>query len=154
MPQPTATSPFQIAAATMEAVIAAEFTDQTYFFAADELHESLGSDGRIKVGVAPDRDTPRAGDMLLQETWFHVQWFGRWDPQIDPTQKVDPTPITVIAERLRRALRVASASIDDQVWYFNVVNVEYPRDPTGNKTRFVMTCQCYGTNSALVETTA
>jgi hypothetical protein len=146
-------SPFEIAYAAVKAAIDAEFADDDIHVFPDELHESLGAT-EINVGIAPVRDAPMTNGRVVQETFLHVQWFDLWDPQIDPTQTVDPTPITRKAERLRIALGPLSVGLGDQVWYFNVDNTDYPRDPTGNKTRFIMGIRAAGRNAALVETVA
>lgn len=151
MPHPDAVSPFEIAYEAINQAIANEFAGDDIHVFPDELHESLGST-EVNVGIAPLRDTPMASGKVVQETFLHVQWFDLWDEEIDPTQTVDPRPITRKAERLRIALRTLSVGLGDKVWYFNVDSTDYPRDPTGNKTRFVMTIRAAGNNSALVET--
>lgn len=155
MPQPNATSPFEIAYALAETAILTEFTDITQkVVEPDEIHESLGFDGFVHIGVAPTRDTPQTNAMIVQETWFTIQWFGPYDKAVNPMQSVDARPITVMAERLRRAIKTVSVPRDDQVWFLNWAGAEYPRDPTGNKTRFVATLRAVGNNAALIETTA
>ena len=38
------------------------------------------------------------------------------------------------------------------LWYMTVTSVDYPKDPTGNKSRFEATVRAYGQNTALTET--
>lgn len=144
-------SPFEIAYASIKAAIDNEFPGEGVAVIADELHESLGAT-EINVGIAPLNDAPMNGGRPVQETWIHVQWFDLWDPQINPTQIVDPIPITRKAERLRLALRSLSTGLGNKVWYFNIEDTQYPRDPTGNKTRFVMRIRAYGNNASISET--
>ena len=119
----------------------------------DELHESLGYT-RVSIGIAPQRDTPQPSAKVVQDTVVTVQWFDLWEQMIDPAQQVNPIPITKKAERLRLAINaISSAEFNDQVWYLLVENIEYPRDPTGNKTRFVATIRAIGRNSSLAPET-
>lgn len=152
MPYPDAVSPFEVAYAILKQVIEAEFVTEGYTVVPDELHESLGSE-RVEIGIAPEREIPTPGSQVVNEVWMRVQWFDLWDAQINPAQQVNPIPITQKAERTRRAIRdIANAQYGGQVWYLSVEGIEYPRDPTGNKTRFVMLVRARGNNSALVET--
>jgi hypothetical protein len=66
---------------------------------------------------------------------------------------VNPFPITDMADRLRRAVESAAASVTGtpEVWYFKVDATEYPDDPTGNKTRFEMTVTAFGDNTGLTQ---
>lgn len=132
----------------------AEFAAEGFVMIRDRLHPALGRDS-VAVGVSPEEDSPNVRNMLVQETVCTVQFFGYWDDSVDPGTVVDPATVTSYAERFRAALKRTSA-IDPntrQAWYFNVERVQYPDDPTGNKTRFVATVRAYGENAALVETT-
>lgn len=148
-----ADSPFEAVATAVIAVFEATFASEQFQMIPDELHESLGRD-RVSVGIAPTEDTRLNGNSLVQETWVEVKFYDLWTQEISPETVVNPYKIAAYAERLRHALGVASASDPGtgQVWYFDVVKTSYPRDPTGNKSRFVMTIRAFGNNSNLVET--
>jgi hypothetical protein len=66
----------------------------------------------------------------------------------------DPRKITALAERFKEALKRANTAHmgTDRLWFFDIDTVEYPADPTGNRTRFVATIRAQGTNANLVET--
>jgi len=117
----------------------------------DELHESLGTE-RIEVGVAPVREQPMPGNRAAAHTLVTIQFFDLWDKAVDPTQMVDPRRITGFHARLKEALRTASIATSDSYWFFQWEGTEYPRDPTGNKTRFVMTVRAWSQNATLHET--
>jgi len=146
------TSPYELAAAAIKQIIDTEFADLGVDTLHDQVHESLGHD-RIVVGIAPNYDAPQARDENVQETWLDVRFWNLYNLQIDPEQIVDPRIITNYAERLKRAVKAANITINGQVWYFSVRRTTYPDDPTGNKSRFVMTFRAFGNNAALVETT-
>ena len=147
-----AASPYQNVAEALELVINAEFTPEGIIAQHDNLHGALGQT-RPWVGIAPSYEQPNGRNMLALEIWLEVKYYDLWKQEIDPQASVDPRVISAKAERLRRACQNANATFgDNQVWYFDVMRVEYPNDPTGNKSRFVATIKAWGANSALVET--
>jgi hypothetical protein len=148
------TSAYEIAADALKLMIDAEFAPEGIVTQHDNLHESLGFQGPV-AGISPARDLVNRNN-LIQETSLEVKLYNTWVKLVDPTQAVDPRIITNYAERFRRGLQsivVPSTGID-VMWYFNLVQIEYPNDPTGNKSRFVATVRAWGNNSALVETAA
>lgn len=149
-----ADSPFEAAAEAVIATFNAEFSAEQFVMIPDDLHESLGRT-RVDVGISPDEDIVVAANNVVQQTMLEVKFYDLWTQEISPDTQVNPYKIAGYAERFRRALRQTKATDPgtDQVWYFDVTRTRYPRDPTGNKTRFVMTIRAYGRNSALVETT-
>ena len=81
-----------------------------------------------------------------------VQFYGGWQPKIDPNQIVDPTPTETFAERFKRALYHQDPN-QSSVWFFNLVDVAYPPDPTGNITRWEARVTAYGQNSSSLSVT-
>lgn len=148
-------SAFVQAATILKGVIDTEFQPEGYVAVLDELHESLGRK-RTAIGISPVEDVLQPGNDIVQETVIEVKFYLRWKQEISPDTQIDPTTITEYAERFRLALGRASRNIPgtSQLWYFDVRRVSYPRDPTGNKTRFVATVRCKGNNIALYETIA
>lgn len=153
MPESTA-SPYKTVATALQAVIAAEFEPEGFTAIRDNLHESLGR-SRTAIGIAPSEDRVRENNAVVQETYVEVRFYDLWTQEISPDTVVDPALITGYAERFRSALRRAKAMDPGtgEVWYFDVVRITYPNDPTGNKSRFHATIRAYGNNSGLVETT-
>lgn len=149
-----ADSPFETVALGVIDIFNAEFAAEGFQMVADDLHESMGR-RRVDVAIAPSEDVRMSGNALVQETWVEVKFYDLWSEKIDPATVVNPFKITAYAERFRRALqRSATDPATGMVWYFDVMRIQYPRDPTGNKSRFVATIRAYGNNSALVETTS
>jgi len=146
-------SPYEAVATALKTVIDTEFAAEGITAIHDNIHESLG-DERVTVGIAPTRDAPSDGNMVQLECWIEVKFYDLWDKKISPQQTVNPFKITKYAERLRKAVRGARATFPGttNAWFFDVMGVEYPNDPTGNKTRFVVTLRSFSQNSGLVET--
>ncbi len=146
-------SPYTIAANGLAAIITAEFAPEAVVPIHDEIHESLGDTGRV-VGIAPDErgEEPGARNRVAQETWLKVKWFDKWEKDVDPTVVKDPRIMAEFAHRLQMAVAAASLTYSGDFWYFNWEGTEYPRDPIGNKTRFIMRVRAFGNNASLLET--
>lgn len=122
----------------------------------DALHESLGHElleGKALIGVYPAMATERANNGMVQETTIYVQIFGQYNLRIDPTQVASPTLAEERTERVRRAVEAAEPTTGQHLWYFTVQRAEYPKDPTGNITRSILTVVAHSDNSGVVETT-
>lgn len=146
-------SPFQIAAEGIIAAFNDEFSAEGFVMIPDKLHESRGR-RRVDVGVSPLRDTLMPNNSVVQNTIIFVQFYDIWDEKISPDTQVNPYTITGYAERFRECVQRSQVQYEgsSQVWYFDVQSIEYPDDPTSNKTRFEATVCAYGNNSGLVET--
>jgi hypothetical protein len=142
--------PYTLVANALEAIITNTFGIVPVH---DKIHVSLGFQAPV-VGIAPLREDPTPSDRVVQETYVEIRYFDRWNKDINPYQTVDPRLITAKAEQLRAAINTYEFSGSGTVWFFHVEGTDYPDDPTGNKTRFVMTIKAWGNNAALVETTA
>ena len=147
----TVTDPYTVLADAIEDVVMAEFDDEAFLvFKHDALHESLGTDGKTYVGVSPEDE--QTFNIELQIA-VRLQFYMPYIADVDPFQEVDPRIITNKAERLRQALGRARIVATGDVWYFDVDRTTYPKDATGNKSRFEMSIVGRGNNSGLVETT-
>lgn len=137
---------------SIKASIAAEFAAEGITVLDDKLHEAMGTERSI-AAVYPEGERPHssgiAGTFIIS-----AQVYNRWDPQIDPAQIVDPGIIEGWAWRLQRRMLNDSNVNSSNVSYYVVSEVLYPDDPTGNKTRFVLTAVGYGHNPSQAETTA
>lgn len=145
-------SPYTQAADALAAIIEAEFAPERFKVIHDNMHPAVGQDG-TRIGIAPDAEEARAGNMYQNDIAITVKFYKRWDPDVDYDKKVDPRPITELAHRFRDALRRASTASTGDVWYWNLLRIRYPNDPVGNKTRFEADIVAYGNNNALIETT-
>lgn len=148
----TVTSPYEAVANQLAGIIDAEFAAEGLVTEHDCLHDSIGWEG-ARICVYPEMETPMPGRMIQEDVTVYVKYLGQYDKQINPEQSVDPRPTTVIAERLRRAINAAADARTANLWYFNLMDIMYPKDPTGNKTRFVARIVAYSQNSGIIETT-
>jgi len=146
------TSAYEQVATQLKTIIDTEFSADGITAIFDNLHESLGRD-RVECGIAPIEDVMMERNGIVQETWVEVKMYDLWTQEISPTTLVDPSAITNKAERFRRAVRAANDAGTGVLWYFDVVRVQYPNDPTGNKTRFVARVKAFGNNAGIIETT-
>jgi hypothetical protein len=144
-------SPYAQAADRLKTIIDAEFAPETYTAIHDNLHPAVGQEG-TRIGIAPEAEEARPGRAIENDISITVKFYRRWDAQVDENKKVDPRVISEFAERFRAAIRDNNEVGTDSLWYFNLVRIRYPRDPTGNVTRFEADIIAYGTNSALTET--
>lgn len=147
-----ATSPYAEAAEAIKTLIDTEWATEGWTASHDNLHPAVGTGG-TRIGIAPEEETPRPGNMVMADIVITVKFYRRWDPSVDETKKVDPHDIAAHAERFRQRLRTYNGPHTGRVWYFNLIRIRYPNDPTGNKSRFEADIVAYGNNTALVETT-
>lgn len=145
-------SPYRAAASAIEQILTTEFADLGVVPEHDELHESLAYDGRRRVGIAPLNEAPQAGNNSHWQTFVNIKWYNPWDKMVNNEQAVDPRIAGDYAARANAAIMRTTYSWNDDLWFFNVTNIAYPRDPTGNVTRFVMTVVASSANSGLRET--
>lgn len=116
----------------------------------DKLHGSLGAQGAV-IGTSPIRARPWNRDAAVQDTEVLVQFYNKYTLKVDPTQAVDPAIVEDLADKFRLALKGGYKG-SGAVWYFMLVDITYPDDPTGNKTRFEARVVAKGNNDSLIET--
>jgi hypothetical protein len=145
-------SPYAEVADVLKTIIDSEYSVEGYTAIHDNLHPGMGQSG-VRIGIAPDEEAARSGNMLQNDISITVKFFRRWNGDVDIDKKVDPREIAGFAERFREAIREYNYPSTGNVWYFNLIRIRYPNDPTGNKTRFEADIVAYGNNTALVETT-
>lgn len=134
------------------AVLAAAYPNDGFPIKDDHLHESLGHKGTI-IGVSVERTVTNPANNTVSDIELKVQFYGKYEKKINPEQVVSGTPIETRAEAFRKALRVGDPNTD-AVWYYSLTRVEFPKDPTGNKTRYEAFVTAKGNNTALIETAA
>lgn len=148
-----ATSPFTVLRARLKTIIDTEFAAEGIVAQNDRLHESLGVDGPV-AGIFPDASRTLDDNVQVRTYGVVVQVFNRWDKRIDPKQVVDPATIEEWSERFMRACEANSTYVGDaHDWFFQVGDIEFPDDPTGNKSRFLAEVTGVAQNPAVVETT-
>jgi len=142
---------YETLATALKAIIDTEFAVEGFVAIHDRLHESVGHN-RTAIGISPENWRPWTNDRNTKFTYLLVQFYHRYDLEIDPEQVVNPIVVTNYCERLERAIQTTQASTPgtSEVWYFDVDSVDFPQDPTGNKSRFHMIVLGRGNNAALV----
>jgi hypothetical protein len=101
----------------------------------DKLHGSLGFEGTV-LGVSPVRQIPWSRDYNVNQYEILIQFYHAYKKIVDPNQTVDPEKIEELADRFRKGIKEGVDPKTGNLWYFTVVRLVYPDDPTGNKTRF------------------
>lgn len=145
-------APETTARQSLIAVLATEFAAEQFPIKDDRIHQSLGHSGTV-IGVSPERTISAPDNRYVNQIEILVQFYGKYNKEVDPKQTVSPSTVEGFAERFRSALRTGGVDPNTGlVWYFVLDRIEYPPDPTGNKTRFEAFLVARGNNSALVET--
>ena len=146
------TAPETIARQSLISLLETEFAPEAIPVKDDKIHRSLGNEGPV-IGVSPVRSGPSGRDYHVLQAEVLVQFYGRYTLEVDVKQTVSPATIEDYAERFRNAVRTSGDPNNNSVWFFNVERIEFPDDPTGNKTRFEAYLTAKGNNPALTETT-
>lgn len=150
-----ADSPYEQVATAIQAKLETEFAPESISVVHDKLHPSLGLKKAL-IGISPEGEPVNESNMVSRQINITVQFYNWWEKDVDPNQSVNPFTITAYAERFKRSMQEASAEFPgtSDVWFFNVMEINYPDDPTGNKTRFEAKVVATGNNTGLIETTA
>ncbi len=144
------TDAYSTVANIIENVVLTEFSDEFNMVVNhDRIHESVGIDGVTRVGISPEEESESGYESRLA---ILIQFYGTWREDVDPLQVVDPRIITNKAERLKTALQAQRTVGASEAWFFDVTNIRFPADPTGNKSRFEMGVSVRGNNTGLIET--
>jgi hypothetical protein len=128
-------------------LLQAEFGSEGFAIRSDRLDISLGFDGGV-IGVAPDSEIPNGSNRLELDTTLTVQFYGPWSEQSDPNEIVDPITVETWAWRFRMLISNYQQTGTSSVWYFQLGDLEYGDDPTGNCTRFIASVVARGENPA------
>lgn len=143
---------YTAAAERLETIINATYAAEGWKAEHDDLHDSLGYTG-TRIGISPLRQLPAPGNGVILQTAIQVKFLGTYYKDVNNEQQVDPRIVADYAERFRRALFGPPIAPNQHHWYFNLTGIEYPRDPTGNVTRFVAALTAWSQNPEIVETT-
>lgn len=131
----------------IKTILETEFAADGLVVYHDRITSALAAEKTV-AGVSPLRSEERNTDANTLEIRVLVQVYKRFDPQIDPRQRVDPSIIEGWADRFRVACKTQNGINQPGAWYFRVNRITYPPDPTGNITRFEAECLGFGNNSA------
>lgn len=135
----------------IKAIVEAEFNAPPLDLTVedDRLADSLGRDGAPRAACSPIRavEDPKNVKVLIVEATLQI--FLAWDAIIDEEQSVDPSAIEDVAGRLRAAFGPEQFNGgSDDLWFLRIRRIEYPNDPTGNKTRLEAEVVGKATNQA------
>lgn len=147
-------APETLARQALIAMLAAEFAAEQFPIRDDKLHGSIGQTGTV-LGVYPERSVPQGNDAYINQMMIGVQFYGKYDLKVDPEQSVSPATVETYADRFRTALRTRNPDVNTgAVWFFKLERIEFPDDPTGNRTRFEASLTAFGNNGALISETS
>src|SRR2546427_537113 len=119
-----------------------EFKTEGFVARDDKLSPSLGADGTY-IGVSPVRRIPWSKDYQVNRYEILIQFYGRYQKEVNPTQSVSPKLIEEYADRFCKIFEGNKATLSGAVWFFTLERLLYPPDPTGNSTRFEAHLVCW-----------
>lgn len=140
-------APETVIAEQAKAIFDSEFTTEGFVAAHDKLLRAAGMDGEAHAAVSVNnaRADNRVASQLNVEVL--IQLYLGFDPNPDPNRVVDPRVIQGYGDRLRAAFDPqATSGTTSDMWYFTVRDIDYPDDPTGNKSRLEATLIGYADN--------
>ncbi len=131
----------------VKAAVEAEFSAEGYTVTNDKLTRAAGKDGDA-LAVSPDAsyEDPRYVGMLITQVLLQV--YLKYDPTPDENITVDPSDIEAIAGRLRHKFRTSSQGTGGDFWWLRLIRIDFPDDPTGNKSRLEATFEVRADNEA------
>lgn len=135
--------------AAAKAIFDDEFTTEGFVAGNDKLLRAAGKDGSAQAAVSANFSEPDRNVQCQLNVEVLVQLYLAFDPTPNDSLVIDPTTIQNYGARIRSAFSPAATSgISDELWYFTVGRIEYPDDPTGNKTRLEARVIGYADNQA------
>lgn len=121
--------------ARVKEVVEAEFAAENYHVADDKLPRAAGRDGQVALACYPESERESFRDANVLDITVVLQLYLPYEAVPDEHIERDPTEIEELAARLRSAFRTQSNGNDADFWFLRLTNIEYPDDPTGNRTR-------------------
>lgn len=128
-------SPATLVRQRVKEVFEAEFADRNWTVENDKLLRAHGYRGVDRIACFPEAERERPGRVDQLEIPVVLQVYLAFNPDIDEEQAVDPSIIEGIGDRLRRAFHDNSSGNTNDLWFLRLSRIEYPDDPTGNKSR-------------------
>jgi hypothetical protein len=127
-------APATLVRARVKEVVEDEFSAEGFTVADDKLLRAHGKDG-TELAVSPDFERESYGNVNVLEVGVFLQVYLEYDASPDEGIVVDPSIIEGYGDRLRRAFQTESDGTTADLWFLRLTGIEYPDDPTGNKTR-------------------
>lgn len=128
-------------------ILNAEFKPERISVRAGFTDNSLAQYG-VMAAVYPISEEPGQDVRLELRTAIGVDFLTVWEPDPDVERIVDPAVIEGYANRFRLALAAYQQTGTSDIWWFQLDELNYETDPTGNITRFSAVVTAYGQNPA------
>jgi hypothetical protein len=129
-------------------IVEAEFSAEGLIVTNDKLTRAAGKDGETVAAVYPEAEYERPGQVIELVVPVVLQIYMAYEAEPDETIQVDPGVIEDYGDRLREAFRTQSSGNTGDMWFLRLTRIDYPDDPTGNKSRLEAQIEGYGNNQA------
>lgn len=129
-------------------IVEAEFAAEGLTVANDKLPRAAGKEGVAVAAVYPEAEYERPGLVIELVVPVVLQIYLAYDAEPDETIVVDPTVIEDYGDRLRDAFRTQSSGNTGDMWFLRLTRIDYPDDPTGNKSRLEAQIEGHASNYA------
>jgi hypothetical protein len=116
-------------------IVEAEFSAESVTVESDKIPRAAGRDGRTRVACSPNYEAEVRTNVNELEVSLLLQYYLPFVAEPDEHIAVDPTTIEAVADRLRRAFRTQSGGMTADMWFLRLRRIDFPDDPTGNKSR-------------------
>lgn len=129
-------------------IVEDEFSDEGIIVANDKLPRAAGKDGVTVAAVYPESEYEKPNRVIELVVPVVLQMYLAYSAEPDETIVVDPTIIEGYADRLRSAFQTQSSNNTGDMWFLRLTRIDYPDDPTGNKSRLEAQIEGHGNNLA------
>lgn len=141
-------APATLVRGRVKEVVEAEFSGEGYTVEDDKLPRAAGRDGVARLACYPEMERQSFRDANVLDIAVVLQFYLPYTAEPDETIAYDPGLIEAVADRLRRAFKEQSDGTTEDFWFLHLTTVEYPDDPTGNRSRLEATFNACATNHA------
>lgn len=141
------TPPETLVTQRVRTIFETEFAPEGLTLADDKLVRAAGKDGTV-AAISPESAAEKPGQVQQLVIPCLLQLYLAYDASPDEFIVVDPNVIAGYGDRLRRAFQEQSSGNSDDLWYLRLIRIDYPDDPTGNKSRLEATIEGEATNPA------
>lgn len=131
----------------IRSVVETEFSSEGFTVADDKLTRAAGMEGTA-LAVYPEDASENPKQVMELVVKATLQLYLAYSAEPDENIEVDPSVIEGYADRLRSAFQDDSSGGSGDFWYLRLTGIEFPDDPTGNKSRLEAHFQAYADNLA------
>lgn len=129
-------------------IVEDEFSAEGLIVTNDKLTRAAGKEGATVAAVYPEAEYERPGQVIELVVPVVLQIYMAYTAEPDETIQVDPGVIEDYGDRLREAFRTQSSGNTSEMWFLRLTRIDYPDDPTGNKSRLEARIEGHGNNQA------